>query len=300
MPIPVEPIDPQRPDFVGTVSGVDLRRGGDSLRVDVETAVDRFAVVIFRNQPFSDDEQLAFSSRFGDLETSRNSIHPTHKHRFDNRLSDISNLNFEGKIVPADDRRWMKSLANRLWHSDSSYKPTPSKYSMLSARILPSWGGETEFADLRAAYDALSARKKAGIEDLVAMHSEAFSRAKIGFTDYAPNEVALNTPVPQTLVRTHPGSKRKTLFLASHAGEIVGMTVPEGRMLLSDLMEHATQREFVYRHEWRVGDFVIWDNRCVMHRAREFDASEVRDMRRSTVADSAPTLEQKRRQEAAA
>jgi alpha-ketoglutarate-dependent 2,4-dichlorophenoxyacetate dioxygenase len=290
MSINVKPIDPNRPDFAAVVSDVDLRKADSAMQVEIEAALDRYAVLIFHDQPFSNEEQLAFSSLFGTLEVSRASVHPEHKHRFDNRLSDISNLNLEGKIVPSDDRRWMKSLANRLWHSDSSYKPTPAKYSMLSARIVPSWGGETEFADLRAAYDALPQRTKVRIEDMVALHSEAFSRAKIGFFDYAANEQVLNKPVPQTLVRVHPGSKRKTLFLASHAGEIIGLTLPEGRMFLHDLMEQATQREFVYSHSWKVGDFVIWDNRCVMHRAREFDASEMRDMRRSTVADIAPTL----------
>jgi alpha-ketoglutarate-dependent 2,4-dichlorophenoxyacetate dioxygenase len=300
MALTVKPADPKHPDFIGVISDIDLRQADSAMRSDIEAAMDKYAVLVFRNQTLTDDEQVSFSSLFGELETSRNSMHPEHKPRFDDRLSDISNLTHDGKIVPTDDRRWMRSLGNRLWHSDSSYKATPAKYSMLSARVLPSWGGETEFADLRAAYDALSDRMKARVKDMEALHSEAFSRAKIGFTNYAPNEVALNKPVPQALVRTHPGSNRKTLFLASHAGKIVGMTVPEGRMLLHDLIEHATQREFVYRHTWTVGDFVIWDNRCLMHRAREFDASEIRDMRRSTVGDIAPTLEQKKMQETAA
>ncbi len=296
----VKPLDPKRPDFVGVASNVDLRKADAALRTEIEKAVDKYAVLVFHDQPMTNEEQLAFSEPFGYLEPSRGTMHPEHKLRFDNRLSDISNLVYGEAKAQATDRRWMSSMANRLWHSDSTYKPTPAKYSMLSARIVPSWGGETDFADLRAAYDALTPRKKAQIEDMVALHSIAFSRAKLGFDNFAPNEVELNKPVPQTLVRTHPGSKRKTLYLASHAGEIVGMTVPEGRMLLLDLMEHATQREFTYRHKWQVGDFVIWDNRCTLHRGRDFDMTETRDMRRTTVGDVAPTVEQKRMQEAAA
>ena len=296
----VEPLDAKRPDFVGVARNVDLRKADAALRAQIEAAIDRYAVLVFHDQPFTNEEQLAFSEPFGYLEPSRGTMHPDHKLRFDNRLSDISNLKYGDDKVSANDRRWMSSMANRLWHSDSTYKATPAKYSMLSARIVPSWGGETDFADLRAAYDALAPRMKARLEDMVALHSIAFSRAKLGFDNFAPNEVEMNKPVPQTVVRVHPGSKRKTLYLASHAGEIAGMTVPEGRMLLHDLMEHATQREFVYRHHWRVGDFVIWDNRCTMHRGRDFDMSETRDMRRTTVGDVAPTIEQKKMQEAAA
>jgi alpha-ketoglutarate-dependent 2,4-dichlorophenoxyacetate dioxygenase len=300
MPITVKPIDSKRPDFVGEVSDIDLRKADAAMQADIEAAMDQYAVLVFHDQPFTNEEQLAFSSLFGYLEPSRGSMHPDHKARFDTRLSDISNLDHEGKIRAADDRRWMSSLASRMWHSDSSYKPTPSKYSMLSARIVPSWGGETQYADLRAGYDALQPRIKVKIENLVALHSQAFSREKLGFDDFAANEREMNKPAPQTIVRTHPGSKRKTLYLAAHAGEIVDMTVPEGRMLLHDLIEHTTQREFIYSHSWTVGDFIIWDNRCVMHRGREFDMNEVRDMRRTTVQDSAPILEQKKAQEAAA
>lgn len=304
MSINVKPVDPNRPDFAAIVSDVDLRKADAAMRADIEAALDKYAVLVFHDQPFTNEEQLAFSEPFGYLEQSRGTIHPEHKLRFDNRLSDLSNLKIgENNVlekVPVNDRRWMSSMANRLWHSDSTFKPTPAKYSMLSARIVPSWGGETEFADLRAAYDALPERTKTRIEGMVAMHSLAYSREKLGFDNFAANEIEVNKPVPQTLVRVHPGSGRKTLYLASHAGEVVGLTIPEGRMLLHDLMEHATQREFVYSHSWKVGDFVIWDNRCTMHRGRDFDFSETRDMRRTTVGDVAPTLEQKKIQESAA
>ncbi|MGY8994551.1 MAG: TauD/TfdA dioxygenase family protein [Rhodospirillales bacterium] len=295
----VQPVDPKRPDFAGVISGVDLRQADAEIRAAIEKALDTYAVVVFHDQPFTDEEQIIFSEPFGYLEPSRGSIHPDHKHRFDNRLSDISNLkrgegNVAQKVAP-NDRRWLSSLANRMWHTDSSYKATPSKYSMLSARILPSWGGQTEFADMRAAYDALDEYTKAEIEDLVVLHSHIYSRGKLGFDDFAPNEVELNKPVPQALVRIHPGSKRKSLYLASHAGEIIGMPVPQARILLMDLTEHAIHREFVHRHEWKVGDFVIWDNRSVMHRGRKYDfINEARDMRRTTIGDTAPTLEQKK------
>ncbi len=288
MPLHVNPADPSRPDFVGDVADIDLRNADDSVRRAIEMAMDRFAVLIFHGQLFTDDEQIEFSSRFGSLGISTISLHPDHRQRFDSRLTDVSNIDIDNKIVPPTDRRWNGSMANRLWHADASFKTLPASYSMLSARVVPSWGGETEFSDLRAAYDALSPRMKTKLEGLVALHSMAFSRAKLGFSDFSPNETKTHAPVPQPLVRTLPRSGRKTLYLGSHAGEIVGMTVPEGRMLLHDLTEQATQREFVYRHTWKVGDFVIWDNRCTMHRGREFDMSEVRDMRRTTVNDSVP------------
>ena len=158
---------------------------------------------------------------------------------------------------------------------------------------MPPEGGETEFADLRAAYDALPDRIKAEIEDLVAEHWYLHSRAQIGFADFDSNERAGLEPVPQVLVRVHPGSKRKTLYLASHAAHIVGMPVPEGRLLLRDLMDHATQRQFVYRHVWKVGDLVMWDDRCTMHRGRPFDPRQIRDMHRTTVSDEVSTLAQR-------
>ena len=161
-----------------------------------------------------------------------------------------------------EDRVWFFKLGDQLWHSDSSFRPVPAKYSLLSGRIIPSWGANTEFADMRAAYDALDARTKAEVEDLVCEHSLIYSREAIGFTDLTPEEIAAFRPVRQRLVRTHPVTGRKSLFLSSHAGAIVGWTVPEARMFLRDLIEHATQREFVYSHAWRPGDLVMWDNRA--------------------------------------
>ncbi len=290
----VRPIDPKRPAFVGEAVGpLDLRQADAALVKAIETAMDKYAVMVFHDQPFGDDDQLAFGQKFGRLEVSRSSVNPDRKLRFDNRLSDISNIDHEGRVLAADNRKFMSSLASRMWHSDSSYKPVTAKYSMLNARVIPSWGGQTQFADMRAAYDALSPRLKARIENLAALHSQKFSREKLGFDDFAANERELNKPEAKPIVQVHPGSGRKTLFLAAHAGEVEGLTVPDGRMLLHDLMEQATQPEFTYSHNWRVADFVIWDNRCVMHRGREYDREEVRDMRRVTIGNDIQTAEQK-------
>ena len=291
----VRPANPAHPDFFGEcVSPIDLRTAGDWIVPAVEKAMDKFGVMVFHNQPFTDDQQLAFGQRFGRLEVSRSSVNPDRKLRFDNRLSDISNVDVNGGVMAADNRKFMSSLASRMWHSDSSYKPVTAKYSMLNARVIPSWGGQTEFADMRAAYDALPPRLKAKVEDLAALHSQKFSREKLGFDNFAANEQELNKPEAKRIVQVHPGSQRKTLFLAAHAGEVVGLNLPEGRMLLLDLIEHATQREFTHRHEWQVGDLVIWDNRCVMHRGRDYDREEVRDMRRVTVGNDVQTPEQLR------
>ena len=281
------------PLFVAEVSGVDLRRPvePDTLN-EIVAALDRYAVLVFRDQPLTDQQQIAFSGQLGPLETTRQAMRPGHKMRLNPHMSDISNLDENSRIMSGDDYRRMSGLANRLWHTDSTYKRVPAKYSLLSAHIVPAEGGETEFTDMRAAYDALPDAMKARIEGLVAEHSIFHSRGTIGFADFTPEERAGLPPVPQVLVRVHPGSKRKTLYLASHAGRIEGMPVPEGRMLLLDLMEHATQRQFVHTHRWRVGDLVIWDDRCTMHRARPYDMTQVRDMRRTTVSDGVSTLEQ--------
>src|SRR6266542_3166108 len=291
MPLSIRPLHPL---FVGEVAGVDCRRalGADEVAA-IEAGMDRYAVLVFRDQPISDDEQLAFTRHFGPLEAYQTPGHIRRhaEQRLGPGMADFSNLDKDGAISAGDDRVWFFKLADRLWHSDSSFRPVPAKYSLLSARVLPSWGGNTEFADMRAAYDALDPSTKAEVEDLVCLHSLIYSRQAIGFTDLAPEEIAAFKPVRQRLVRTHPVTGRKSLFLASHAGAILGWTIPEARMFLHELTEHATQREFVYRHKWRVGDLVMWDNRQTMHRGRRFDRNEVRDVRRTTLAGDAPTIE---------
>ena len=292
--VAIRAIDPvARPDFAGEVSGIDLTRPLTAAEVAaVAAGMDRFAVLVFRDQRLTDEQQVAFSANFGPLEQATGDLAQGAARRLSMQVNDISNLDRENRVLARDDRRRLFGLGNRLWHSDSSFKPTPAKYSALSARVIPGGGGNTEFADMRAAYDALDEATKAEIADLVCLHSQLFSRAAIGFDTFTEDERVRFAPVPQRLVRRHPVTGRKSLFLASHAGAIVGWPVPEARAFLRDLTEHATERRFVHAHVWRMGDLVMWDNRVTMHRARPFDAREVRDMHRTTVADSAPTLEQ--------
>jgi alpha-ketoglutarate-dependent 2,4-dichlorophenoxyacetate dioxygenase len=285
------------PVFVGEVSGIDCRQSLSSDAIAAITAgMDQFAVLVFRDQHFTDDEeQIAFTRHFGELENYRT---PGHIRRRDEQrlgpgIADFSNLDKSGGIMPADDRVWFFKLADRLWHSDSSFRPIPAKYSLLSGRIIPSWGGNTEFANMRAAYDALDPRTKTEVEELICEHSLIYSRQAIGFAELSQAELTAFRPVRQRLVRTHPMTGRKSLFLSAHAGAIVGWTVPEAQMFLRDLTEFATQERFVYSHEWRVGDLMMWDNGQTMHRARRFDdRNETRDMRRTTLAGEAATIEQ--------
>jgi alpha-ketoglutarate-dependent 2,4-dichlorophenoxyacetate dioxygenase len=288
-------IKPLHPVFAGEVSGVDLTK---PLSRDAVTAIDdgmtKYGVLVFHDQNITDEQQIAFSRNFGPLEvkTKPGNIRKASESRLGAGIGDLSNLDKNGKIISADDRQWFFKLGDRLWHSDSSYAEIPAKYSLLSGRIVPSWGGRTEFADMRAAYDALDERTRAEVEDLVCEHSLLYSRGTIGFSEFTPEEIVNFRPVRQRLVRIHPQSGRKSLFLSSHAGAIVGWSIPEARSFLRDLTEQATQREFVYSHAWRQYDLVMWDNRCTMHRARRFDRTEVRDMRRTTLAGDAPTVEQ--------
>jgi len=284
-------VKPLHPEFVAEVGGVDLRQPLDRDTVQaVEDAINRYAVLVFHDQPITDEQQMAFSRNFGELETTVRAYRKDFVPRLDLHIADISNLDENNRIVTNDDRRRLNALGNRLWHSDSSFKRIPARFSLLSARTIPHEGGETQFADMRAAWDALPERTQRELEGLVCEHSQLYSRGSIGFTDWSEEELAKMAPVPQVLVRTHPGSGRKSLFLASHAGAIRGMKVPEARIMLKDLMEHATQREFVHTHRWRVGDLVMWDNRCTMHRARPYDETQVRDMHRTTVSDGRPTV----------
>ena len=279
------------PVFVGEVDGVDLRRPLDAHTVAaLNEAIDRHGILIFHNQFIDDAQQQAFSRNFGELETTVRAYRKDFVPRLDVHMADISNLDQDNKILPSNDRRRLNALGNRLWHSDSSFKRIPARFSLLSARTIPTEGGETQFADMRAAWDALPDKMKARLEGLICEHTQLFSRARIGFADWSPEERAKMAPVPQVLVRTHPGSRRKSLYLSSHAGRIRGMEEPEARMLLMDLTEFATQREYVYTHAWKVGDLVMWDNRCTMHRARAYDETQVRDLHRTTVSDGVPTV----------
>ena len=278
---------PLHPLFVAEVSPIDLRRVHDAPTLArLRAGMDEHGVLVFRNQPFADTEHLEFAQRFDGVLHTKLGSSVLHKNRFGNEaLGDISNLGADGEILQPGDRRRAYSLGNRLWHTDASFQDPPGRYSMLHAKVIPPVGADTEYADMRAAYDALPAATKAQLEGLRVHHSIAYSRQTLGFKFSKDEEEMLRGAI-HPLVRTLPGSGRRELYLASHASRIIDWPVPEGRLLLRDLIEHATQREFVYRHAWRVGDLVIWDNRCTMHRATPFeDTRHRRELRRVTTLD---------------
>ena len=294
MTIDIKPIDPvSRAFFAGEVSGIDLTRPlSDAEVAAVHAGMDRFGVLVFHDQRINDEQQLVFSRALGPLEQATGDIAAPQDRRMSMDLNDISNLDKHGEVLPRDDRRRLFGLGNQLWHSDSSFKDVPAKYSLLSARKIPPTGGNTEFADMRAAYDALDEATKREVHDLICAHSQVFSRGILGFDDFTEAERQKWAPVRQRLVRRHPNSGRLSLYLASHAGGIEGWPVPEARAFLRDLTEHATQRKFVYAHVWKPWDLVMWDNRATMHRARRYDPKEVRDMRRTTLTNEVSSLEQ--------
>ena len=284
---------PLHPVFAAECSGIDLGEPLSPAAAEaVHAGMDRYAVLVFRrSRPLSTQQQLAFTQSLGELEAPYTTIRAADGMRLDSeRLSDISNLGPGDKILPRDDRKRLFNLGNQLWHSDSSYKRIPAMYSALCAHVIPPEGGDTEFADMRAAYDMLPASTKGRIDSLVAEHSRIFSKGALGFRFTEQEELDFE-PVRQPLVRVHPRSGRRSLYLSSHAGRIVGWPTPEAMLLLRDLSEHATAREFVYRHRWQVGDLVMWDNQATMHRARPFpDDVYPRDLRRTTLTCGAPAL----------
>ena len=283
---------------VGTeLTGADLGRPLDEAAVDaIWSAIDRYAVVIFRDQRLTDAQLRDFAARFGPLEIGRAAARGGRRRLAIPQIGDISNLDEDNRVRRLDDRRRLDSLGNRLWHTDASYMPVPVVLGMLHAVALPPpspfGNGETEFADMRAAYDALPDMTKQAIDGLIVEHDVFWSRGQIGYTEFPPGEREQYPPSPQRLVRTHPGSRRKTLYLSAHASHVVGWPVADGRLVLWDLTADATQRQFVYSHTWRVGDLVIWDNRVTMHRGRPHDEQQPRDLRRATTLDTASTLEQ--------
>ena len=275
------------PHFVAEVGPVDLRRVHDAETLEaIRAGMDQYAVLVFRDQPFTDAEHLDFAQRLDGVLHTKLGSSALQKNRFGNEaLGDISNLDESGEIMRSDSRRRMYGLGNRLWHTDASFQDPPGRYSMLSAKVVPPVDADTEYADLRAAYDALPESEKARLEGLRAHHSIAYSRQTLGFA-FSDSEQEVLKGAVHPLVRTIPRSNRRSLYIASHASRIIDWPVPEGRLLLRDLIEHATQPEFVYRHQWRVGDLVIWDNRCTMHRARPFDDARYRrELRRVTTLD---------------
>jgi alpha-ketoglutarate-dependent 2,4-dichlorophenoxyacetate dioxygenase len=275
------------PTFAAEVGPIDLRRVHDEATLaEIRAGLDEYAVLVFHDQPLTDEEHLAFAQRLdGELHT-RTGAAAIGKSRLGNEaLSDISNVDENGDVLDSTDRRRMYSLGNRLWHTDASFVDPAGRYSLLSAKVVPPVPADTEYADMRAAYDALPDETKARLEGLHAHHSIAYSRQTLGF-EFSPEEQEKLKGAVHPLVRTLPRSGRKSLYLASHASRIMEWPVPEGRLLLRDLVEHATQRRFVYRHRWRVGDLVIWDNRATMHRAVPFDDTKYRrELRRVTTLD---------------
>jgi alpha-ketoglutarate-dependent 2,4-dichlorophenoxyacetate dioxygenase len=281
--------------FAAEITGLDLSTAvKDADIAEIWRASDEYSVLVFREQSLTDGQLRDFAARFGPLEIGRAAARPGRRRLAIPQIGDISNLNEDHQVRDLFDRRRLDGLGNRLWHTDASYMPVPVVLGMLHAVALPPpspfGNGETEFADMRAAYDALPEATRTAIDDLIVQHDVFWSRAQVGFTDFPQDERDQYPPSPQRLVRTHPGSKRKTLYLSAHGSHIVGWPVADGRLLLLDLNEHATQRRFVYSHEWRLGDLVIWDNRCTMHRGRPHDETKARDLRRATTLDTGSTL----------
>jgi alpha-ketoglutarate-dependent 2,4-dichlorophenoxyacetate dioxygenase len=287
-------IFPITPGFAAEVGDVDL---AEPLSRDDEEAIKaafwKYAVLIFPGQVLTSDQHVAFAERFGPLERNINSYQDeVKKSRIDERISDVSNLDHDDELLSAQSRKRLSGLANRLWHTDSIFRHVPARASLLYARIVAPIGGHTEFADMRAAWDALPEDTRRRIDGLVVEHSIFNSRAKVGSTNYSEKERASLPPSLQVMVRTIPETDRRSLYLASHAGRVIGMPDDEARKLLDDLTAHATQRQFVYTHRWRLHDLVMWDNRCTMHRGTEFEEHRwKRDLHRATVSDLGNTCD---------
>jgi alpha-ketoglutarate-dependent 2,4-dichlorophenoxyacetate dioxygenase len=290
-------VTPLHPHIGAEIAGLDVAAPlGNATLDELWRAIDRHSVLVLKNQSITDAQLKAFADKFGPLEIGRAALRPGKRRLGIPEIGDISNLDEDSRIRARDDRRRLDMLGNRLWHTDASYMKVPVVLGMLFAVAVPPasplGAGETEFADMRAAYDALDDGMKAAIDGLVVEHDIFWSRGQIGFTEFPPGEREKFPPSPQRLVRRHPGSGRKTLYLSAHASHIVGWPVADGRLLLHDLNTHATQRQFVYSHPWQKGDLVIWDNRCTMHRGRPHDENAARDLRRATTLDVGSTLEE--------
>jgi alpha-ketoglutarate-dependent 2,4-dichlorophenoxyacetate dioxygenase len=285
------------PGFAAEAEFIDLSR---SLEADaiaaIQAAIDTYPVLVFRHQRLSDVQLRDLAARFGPLEIGRSAARPGRRRLAIPEIGDISNLDEDSNVRTLTDRRRLDSLGNRLWHTDASYMKVPVVLGLLHAVTLPPpspfGNGETEFADMRAAYDALPPATQQAIDTLTAEHDVFWSRAQIGFTEFPPGEREQYPPSRQRLVRRHPVSGRKSLYLSAHASHISGWPVADGRLLLLDLNAHATQTRFVYSHSWQVGDLVIWDNRWTMHRGRPHDENQPRDLRRATTLDSGSTLQE--------
>jgi alpha-ketoglutarate-dependent 2,4-dichlorophenoxyacetate dioxygenase len=278
------------PDFVGFVSEIDLKKSLDNnLIKEIDNAINKFSVLVFKNQNINDNEQVRFTKYFGQIEASGNksNITKAEDRRLSTDLADVSNLDKNNKPFTQNDPRRIFNLGNRLWHTDSSFKKIPAKYSLLSARNISKEGGNTEFADMRSAYDNLDNKTKTKIDTMICEHSLIYSRQRLGFDmvkELSSEEIKNFTPVEQPLIRKNKITNRKTIFLSSHIGKIKNWIRPDSMCFIDDLIEYATQLKFKYVHEWSKNDLIIWDNRQTMHRARAYDdLKENRDMRRTTV-----------------
>jgi alpha-ketoglutarate-dependent 2,4-dichlorophenoxyacetate dioxygenase len=280
--------------FAAEIGDVDLSEPlAPEKFAEIDAAFNRYSVLVFPDQHLTIDQHLEFARKFGPLETTIHATRSDAKLRVRAEIADVSNLGPSDEIWGKESRKRMFEMGNRMWHTDSSFRRLPAKASLLYSRSIPPVGGHTEFADMRAAFDALDDATKHRLRGLVAEHAIMYSRKKLGFTDFSDEENQMLPPVPQALVRKHAGSGRMGLYLASHAGRIFGMSEDEGKALLQQLIDHATQRQFVYSHRWRLHDLVIWDNRCTMHRGKPYeDLRWPRDMQRATVSDVAPSCEQ--------
>ena len=293
MSLEITSLNPKLSDFVAKLEGISLSEPQTSETVEaLFNALDTFAVLVFPNQVVTDEQHIRFSRYFGDLELATGDYMKQDDRRLQMELNDISNLDRTGGKMETADPKRLFSLGNMLWHSDSSFKVIPAQYSILSAKIIPATEGDTEFADMRSAWRALDEKTQQKCLGQVTRHSQLYSRGELGFTEFREDQQEAMVPVRQALVRRHPRTKNISLYLSAHAGLIEGWTVPESRIFLKRLTEHATQREFIYRHKWSVNDLVIWDNQATMHRAMGYDNKEVRDMRRTTVAGVTSSLEE--------
>ena len=277
---------PLHPLFAAEASGIDLTQPlGTEQVAEIDAGMNQHAVLVFRNQALDEDQQIRFAKSLGPLDLGLLKLKRNPSRFKHAELIDISNVGIDDTVAARDSAKIVGNIANQLWHSDSSFQRTRARYSMLQAITLPSWGGETEFADLRAAYDALPETLRREAEGRSAEHYALYSRIMLGDANYSDEQKSAIPPALWPLIETHAGSGRKLLYIGIHCQRIPGMTLPEGRMLIMDLLEHATQPQFVYRHQWQVGDLVIWDNRATVHRGRRFDLGERRELRRTSTED---------------
>ncbi len=271
------------------ILGVDVTQVSEAVFRDIVEAFDEHSLLLFREQRLDDSSQIAFSRRFGPLETTIRSISSQARTRPE--IANLANVDAEDRLIPSGDQRNVYNAGNQMWHTDSSFKRVPALASLLSAREVPPEGGQTQFASMRVGYEGLPASTQRLLDGKVAIHSFVYSRGLVSDGLMPPDHAAQVPPVPQLLVRANPRHGRKAYFVASHACEIIGMATDEARALLRDLLERATRPELVYTHEWRAGDLVMWDNRCMLHRGRPWDESKYRRvMHRTTVAGDGPTV----------